>query len=165
MKLSYIIILLAFASISYGKGYGKLALTPVGSEKLSNVFSVIEYANNQFAASNYVVSLAMYNSAENEMGKLMELALVDPVKGRKYLIEWKRKRETCEPLAARQAYFDLNNIYLTNRLNFLDSLSNNNIRAMNILLDKVNKSYANISKLSFVDYMPVIIFRAIEPSG
>ncbi len=163
MKLSYIIILLAFASISYGKGYGKLALTPVGSEKLSNVFSVIEYANNQFAASNYVVSLAMYNSAENEMGKLMELALVDPVKGRKYLIEWKRKRETCEPLAARQAYFDLNNIYLTNRLNFLDSLSNNNIRAMNILLDKVNKSYANISKLSFVDYMPTGLPESAPP--
>ena len=163
MKLSYIIILLTITNLSFGSGFGKLALTPAGYAKLSNVFSVAEYANKQFVASNYVVSLAMYNNAENEMGKLMELALVNPIKGRKYLLAWKKKREICEPLAARQAYFDLKDIYLSNRIDFLNSLSNDNIRAMNILLDKVNKSYENISKLYLVSYLPTNLPGAVPP--
>ena len=161
MKPYYIIILLAFASFTYGKG--KLALTPVGAEELSNVFSIVEQADKQFAASNYIVSLAIYNNAENKLGKLMESALVDPIKCREFLLEWKKKRNICEPLAARQAYMDLKNIYLTNRFNFFSSLSNGNIRTLNISFDKVIKSYNNILKLSLVDYLPENLPPAIPP--
>ena len=160
MKQFCLIIIL----ISTNLGYAKLALTSVGAEKLSNVFSLVESADKQFAASNYVVCLAMYSNAEKKLSKLMELALVDPIKCRKYLLEYNKKRESCEPLAALQAHFRLKDIYLTNRLNFLDSLSNNNIRTMNILLDKVVKSYDDLSKLSSVYYMPTDLPRVTPPN-
>ncbi|RLD10085.1 MAG: hypothetical protein DRI44_06970 [Chlamydiae bacterium] len=160
MKLSYLIIILIIAN----NCYAKLALTPVGSEKLSNIFSIAESANKQFAASNYVASLAMYTTAEDGLSKLMELALVDPIKCRKYLLEFDNKKKLCEPLAARQAYIKFKNRYFTARCNFLDSMSNNNIQTMNVLLDKVVKSYNNILKLALVEYMPTDLPSVMPPN-
>jgi len=159
-KIYTTIAFLLIANLSHGK----LALTPVGSKKLSNVFAVVEYANKQFTASNYVISLAMFNNAENEMSRLMELALVDPEKCRKYLLEWKKKQNLCKPLAARQAFYELKDTYLTYRLDFLNSLSNNNIKTMNILLDKVVKSYDKILKLYLVEYLPSDLPRVTPPN-
>ena len=159
-KIYTIIVFLLIANSSYAK----LALTTAGAEKLSDVFSTVESADKQFAASNYVACLAMYKNAENKLSKLMELALVDPIKCRKYLLEYNKKRKLCEPLAARQAHFKLKDAYLTDRLNFLNSLSNENIRTMNILLDKVVKSYDDLLKLSLVDYMPADLPHVTPPN-
>jgi len=45
MKLTCLIIILITANL----GYAKLALTPVGAEKLSDVFLLVESADKQFA--------------------------------------------------------------------------------------------------------------------
>ena len=160
MKLNCLILIL----ISVNLAFAKLALTKIGEEKLSDVFSIAELADKQFAASNYVTSLAMYSNAKNELGRLMELALVDPIKCRKYLLEYNKKSELCIPLAARQTHFRLKDRYLTDRLNFLNSLSNKNIRTMNILLDKVVKSYDNLLKLSLINPMPADLPRVTPPN-
>ncbi len=160
MKSFCLIIILISANL----GYAKLALTKAGEKNLSDVFSLVESADKQFAASNYVVSLAMYKNAESKLSKLMELALVDPIKCRKYLLEYNKKRELCQPLAARQAHFKLKDAYLTDRLNFLNSFSNENIRTMNILLDKVVKSYDDLLKLSLIDYMPADLPHVTPPN-
>jgi len=155
-----LIIVLLIANTAYAK----LALTPLGAEKLSNVFNLAESADKQFAASNYVASLTMYINAEDELGRLMELAQVNPIKCRKYLLELNEKKETCEPLAARQTYFRLIDEYSVDKTNFLNSLPGKNISTLNILFDKAVKTYEQLSKLYLIDSMPKELPRVSPPT-
>lgn len=150
MKLLYLTLLI----VGLAKAASDLAYTAAGAEKLSNVFSIAENADKQFAVSNYIDSLKLYAAAELELGGLMEASVVDPIKCRKILREYNKKKASCEPLAAKQAYFKLRDVYLADRLNFYLSLSNENIRTMNILLNKVNKSYKNLLTIYSTDAMP-----------
>ena len=160
--MKFIFLFILFSSVTFA-AKDKLAYTPAGAEELSNVFSIAEDASKLFTSSNYIASLKLYANAEIRLSKLMEFAIVDPKKCRKFLLEYNRMKKLCEPRAAKQAYFKLRDDYLADRLNFFLSMSNKNVRTMNILLHKVKKSYDDILKIYSTDEMPKDVPLAPSP--